>query len=88
MRIAAFVTAVAGTMMIVSAEAEPIVLSPDRSIPLSIDAKRTDTNEKEKITIFSDALVSQGDMHWRCKLLTVRYDDAKASRQFECEPQD
>jgi hypothetical protein len=86
MRIGAFVAAAAGTMMIVSAEAEPIVLSPDKSIPLSIDAKHVDTKNKEKIAIFSDAQVSQGNMHWRCRLLTVRYDDAKTPQQFECEP--
>lgn len=86
MRIGAFVAAVAGTMMIVSADAEPIALSPDKSIPLSIDAKHVDVNKKEKIAIFSDAQVSQGDMHWRCKLLTIGYDNGKTPQQFECEP--
>jgi hypothetical protein len=86
MRIGAFVAAAAGTMMIVSAEAEPIVLSPDKSIPLRIDAKYTDLNKREKIAIFSDAQVSQGDMRWRCKLLTARYDGDKTPQQLECEP--
>jgi hypothetical protein len=86
MRIGAFLAAAAATMMIVSAEAEPIVLPPDKSIPLSIDAKHANINKTEKIAIFSDVQVSQGDMHWRCKLLTVRYDDAKAPQQLECEP--
>ncbi len=38
MRIGASLAAAAGAMIIVRAEAEPIVLSPDKSIPLSIDA--------------------------------------------------
>jgi lipopolysaccharide export system protein LptA len=70
MRIGAFLSAAAGTMIIVRAEAEPIVLSPDKSIPLSIDAKHADIKKKEKIAIFSDVQVSQGDMHWRCKSVT------------------
>jgi lipopolysaccharide export system protein LptA len=85
MRIGAFFAAAAGTMMIVGAEAEPIAVSPDKSIPLSIDAKRAEINKKEKIAIYSDAQITQGDMHWQCKLLTVRYDDAGTS-QLECEP--
>jgi lipopolysaccharide export system protein LptA len=83
MRIGAFIAAVAATMMIASAEAEPLVLSPDKGIPLRIDAKHVDVNEQEKIATYSDAQVSQGDVRVQCKSLTVRYDDAKA--QFDCE---
>lgn len=86
MRIGALVAAAAGTMMIVSAEAEPIVLSPDKSIPVRVDAKRVTMHEKGKSATFSDAQIFQGDTHWQCKTLNVRYDDAKAIQQFECEP--
>jgi len=82
MRIGALV-AVAGAMMIASAEAEPIVLSPDKSIPIRIDAERIDVDGK--IATMSDAQVSQGGMRVRCKTLTVRYDGAKTIQQLECE---
>jgi lipopolysaccharide export system protein LptA len=85
MRIGSFVAAAAGTMIIAYAEAEPIMLSPDKNIPVRIDAKHVDVHEKEKSATFSDAQVCQGDMRWQCKSLNVRYDDAKAPQQFECE---
>jgi lipopolysaccharide export system protein LptA len=82
-RIAAFVVAVAGAMMIVRVEAEP--LSLDKSIPLRIDAKHIDVDEKARIATFSDAQVFQGDTRVQCKSLTVRFDDAKRPQQLDCE---
>jgi hypothetical protein len=52
MRIRAVVAAAA--MIIVSAEAEPQVLSPDKSIPLRIDAEHTDVRQCKSLTVRYD----------------------------------
>jgi hypothetical protein len=86
MRTASFIVAIAaGTMTILSTVAQSgTIVTPDKEIPLRIDAKSVAVHEREKVAVFSDAHVSQGDMLIQCRSLIVQYAGG-TTQQLECE---
>jgi hypothetical protein len=87
MRTTSFIVAVAAGAMIVSTAAQSgTIITPDKKVRLRIDANSVAVHEREKIAIFSEAHVSQGDMRIHCRSLIARYaDDRMTIQQLECE---